>query len=66
MTDTIDDPFPFEPGVDHVEAPVDGLVAAIADLLDDEPRRRAMVEAGQARLLGDLSMRCSLERVLAA
>lgn len=66
VTDTLDDPFPFEPGVDHLEAPVDGLVAAIAALLDDEPRRRAMVEAGQARLRGDLSMRCSLERVLAA
>lgn len=65
VTDTIDDPFPFESGVDHVEAPVDGLVAAVADLLDDEPRRRAMAEAGQARLRGELSMRCSLERVLA-
>jgi hypothetical protein len=66
VTDTVDDPFPFEPGVDHVEAPVDGIVAAIAALLDDEPRRRAMAEAGQARLHDDLSMRCSLERVLAA
>lgn len=66
VTDKIDDPFPFEAGVDHIEAPVDGLVAAIAALLDDEPRRRSIVEAGQARLLGDLSMRCSLERVLAA
>jgi hypothetical protein len=65
VTDTIDDPFPFEPGVDHLEAPVDGLVEAIAALLDDEPRRLAMVAAGQGRLLGDLSMRCSLERVLA-
>ena len=66
VTETVDDPFPFEPGVDHVEAPVDGLAAAIAALLDDEPRRLAMVAAGQARLVGDLAMRCSLERVLAA
>ena len=66
VTDTVDDPFPFEPGIDHVEAPVDGLAAAIAALLDDEPRRLAMVAAGQARLVGDLAMRCSLERVLAA
>jgi hypothetical protein len=66
VTDTIDDPYPFRPGIDHVEAPVDGIVAAIADLLDDEPRRLALAEAGQARLRGELAMRCSLERVLEA
>jgi hypothetical protein len=65
VTDTVDDPHPFEPGIDHVEAPIDGLVAAVAALLDDEPRRRRLVEAGQARLLDELSMRRSLERVLA-
>jgi hypothetical protein len=66
VTDTLDDPFPFESGIDHLEAPVDGLVAAVSALLDDEPRRQALVEAGQARLVDELSMRCSLERVLVA
>lgn len=65
VTETVDDPHPFQPDIDHVEASIDELVAAVAELLRDEPRRRGLAEAGQARLLNELSMRRSLERVLA-
>lgn len=65
VTEPLDDPYPFMPGVDHAVAPVDGLVETIAGLLADEPARRRMVCAGQELLRTDLSMRRSLERVLA-
>ncbi len=65
VTEPLDDPHPFRPGVDHTVAPVDGLVEAIAGLLADEPSRQGMVCAGQELLRTDLSMRHSLERVLA-
>ncbi len=66
VTEPLDDPHPFIPGVDHIEAPTDKIVAAVATLLADEKNRRAIAEAGQARLTADLSMRVALERVLAA
>jgi hypothetical protein len=66
VTEPLDDPHPFAPGVDHIEAPTDEIAAAVAALLADEANRRAIAEAGQARLTGDLSMRTALERVLAA
>jgi hypothetical protein len=66
VTEPLDDPFPFVPGTDHLEAATSDLGATIAGILADEPRRRAIARAGQARLMSDLSMRASLERVLAA
>lgn len=65
VTEPLDDPHPFRPGVDHAVASVDGLVETIAGLLADEPARRAMVCAGQELLRTELTMRRSLERVLA-
>jgi hypothetical protein len=66
VTEPLDDPHPFVPGVDHVEARANEIPGAIAAVLADEPVRVAIAEAGQARLIGDLSMRTALERVLAA
>lgn len=66
VTEPLDDPFPFEPGGDHVEAPLDRIVGATAALLGDEPGRVTLARRAQARLVGDLSMRSSLGRVLAA
>ena len=65
-TEPVDDPYPFEPLVDHVSASADSLVAAIADLLSDEPRRCRLATAGQSRLANELSMPRALARVLAA
>ncbi len=60
------DPWPFVPGVHHEEASATDLLAVAADLAADEPRRRRLVEAGQALLRDELSMRASLAAVLAA
>ena len=65
VVEPMDDPAPMRDGIDHVEAPSDELVEAVARLLQDEPRRRSMVDEAQ-RMLGDeLAMHRSLERVLA-
>ena len=65
VVEPIDDPSPFRVGVDHVEAPVESLIDEVAQLLDDEPRRRSIAEAAQHLLRGELAMHRSLERVLA-
>jgi hypothetical protein len=66
VTEPVDDPHPFVPGVDHIEAPAEEMVGVVGAVLADEPGRRAIAEAGQARLTGELSMRTALERLLAA
>lgn len=66
VTEPLDDPYPFVPGADHIEAPLNEIVAAVGAVLADEERRCAIAEAGQFRLSGDLSMRTALEQVLAA
>ncbi len=66
VTEPLDDPHPFVAGEDHVAAPIARMPRAIAALLADESRRVAIAGAGQRRLTADLSMRTSLERVLAA
>jgi hypothetical protein len=66
VSEPIDDPYPFVEGIDHLEAPANELDVAVQSLIDDEPRRRRLVAAGQALLSGDLAARRSLERVLAA
>jgi hypothetical protein len=65
VSEPCDDPRPLIPGKHYVEAPVEGLAAAIRDTLADEPRRRQIVEAGQELLRGELAMSRTLERVLA-
>ena len=57
---------PFVPGVHFVHAPLDRLSAETTALLADEPRRRRIVEAGQALLADELTMACCLRRVLAS
>jgi hypothetical protein len=64
VTDPMDDPHPFIPGTHHVEAPTTDLAHAATELLADEPRRVRMVQASQALIAGELSMRRSLERVI--
>lgn len=59
------DPHPFVPGVHFVQAPLDRLSAETTALLADEPRRRRIVEAGQALLADELTMAHCLRRVLA-
>jgi hypothetical protein len=66
VTEPIDDPYPFEPGVDHIEAPTEAIAGAVRSVLADEPGRRAIAQAAQMRLRTDLSMRTALARVLAA
>ncbi len=59
VSEPMADPFPFVAGVHFVEAPLDGLLDAARELHADEPRRRRIAEAGQALLVGELSMsRC--------
>ena len=64
VTEPMTDPRPFVPGVHHLEAPASDLLAAASELAADEPRRRRIVDAGQALLREELTMRASLERVL--
>jgi len=64
VVEPLDDPAPLRPGVDHVEAPVDDLIAAVTRLLADEPARRSMAEEGQLLLRGDMAMHRCLQRVL--
>jgi hypothetical protein len=66
VTEPMTDPWPFVPGVHHEEASATELLAVAADLAGDEPRRRRLVEAGQALLRDELTMRSSLAAVLAA
>lgn len=66
VAEPLDDPHPFVPGRDHIEAPAGEIADTVAAILADEAHRRAIAENGQALLAGDLSMRASLERVLAA
>ena len=65
MTEPMTDPWPFVPGVHHLEVPATDLLAAAADLAADETHRQRLVEAGQALLRDELTMRASLEAVLA-
>jgi hypothetical protein len=65
VTDPMDDPHPFVPGVHYVEAPLGSVLDEAVALLADEPRRRRIVEAGQALLTREVSMPRSLARVLA-
>ena len=58
------DAFPFVAGVHFVEAPLEGLLDAARELDADEPRRRRIAEAGQALLVGELSMARCLARAL--
>lgn len=66
VAEPIDDPHPFVPGVDHLEASEEELAEVIASVVSDDECRLAIANAGQARLTADLTMRASLERVLAA
>jgi hypothetical protein len=50
--------------VHYVEAPPERMVAETRALLADEPRRRRIVEAGQALLREELTMARSLAGVL--
>jgi hypothetical protein len=66
VSEPMTDPFPFVPGVHFVEAPLARLLDEARNLLEDEPRRRKVAEAGQALLEGQLTMTQSLQRVLFA
>lgn len=57
-------PDPLVPGMHHVEAPAGELVAVIAQLLDDEPRRQRIVEAAQSLLATELHMGTVLPSVV--
>lgn len=65
VTEPMDDPWPFEPGRHFVDAPLADLPDAVRDLLADELRRREIVVATQELMAGPLSMRASLQAVLA-
>lgn len=65
VTEPLDDPRPFVPGVHYVEAPLADLPEAVGGLLADEPARRRIVDAGQALISSELTMERSLAAVLA-
>lgn len=64
VSEPMTDPFPFVAGTHFVEAPLDRLLDAARELCADEPRRRRIAEAGQALLVGELSMASCLRRAL--
>lgn len=64
VTEPMPDPRPFVPGVTHLEASADRLLATARALVADEPRRRALVSAGQALLAERLLLTDSLEALL--
>ena len=64
VSEASDDDWLPDGGASVVEAPVDELHAAVERLLEDEERRRELVNAGQ-RILGDeLAMTTCLRRVV--
>jgi Glycosyl transferases group 1 len=65
VTEPLDDPRPFVPGLHYVEAPLAELPGAIEGLIADEAARRRIVDAGQAFITSDLTMARSLAAVLA-
>jgi len=64
VTEPMTDPWPFVPGVHFIEAPLEGLLDEGIRLAADAPARAKLVDAGQALLRDELTMRASLERVL--
>ncbi len=66
VSEPMADPHPFVDGADHLESPFDQLATTIRGLLTDEPRRRAVVRALQARMRDDLAMEISVSRLLLA
>jgi hypothetical protein len=65
VSEPMAEPHPFVPGVHFVEAAPERMAAVTRALLADEPRRRRIVEAGQALLRDELTMTRSLAAVLA-
>lgn len=65
VTEPMTDPGPFIPGTHYLEAPASRLIDVATDLAADEVRRARLVDAGQALLRDELTMRASLEQVLA-
>ena len=66
VTEPMTDPWPFIPGVHYLEAPGPDLLQVASELAADPVRRSALVDAGQALLRDQLTMRASLEGVLRA
>jgi hypothetical protein len=64
VSEPMTDPYPFAAGIHFVEAPLPDLLEAARDLEADEPRRRAMVVAGQALLCGELAAARCLARAI--
>jgi hypothetical protein len=66
VSEPVDTPAPFVPGVHYLEAPARALAATIHTILDDEPRRVRIATTMQRLLLDELTMARSLEAVLRA
>jgi hypothetical protein len=66
VTEPMTDPWPFVPGVHYLEAPATELLEVATALAADGGHRVGLVEAGQALLRDRLTMRASLEAVLAS
>lgn len=64
VTEPLADPWPLVPGVHYVEATAAEMAEAVRSLLDDESRRRRMVEAAQQLISTELHMRTILPPVL--
>lgn len=66
VSEPVDTPGPFIPGVHYLEAPPDELAATVRALLADDPRRIEMARTTQRFLVEELTMARSLQAVLRA
>lgn len=66
VSEPVDTPAPFVPGLHYIEARAEDLASAIRTILADRPRRLEMALTTQRFLLEELTMARSLEAVLQA
>lgn len=65
VTEPADGHDPLVPGIHYVEAGVDELPDAVAELLDDRSRWAAVTDAARSAVTGELALASSLEPILA-
>jgi hypothetical protein len=65
LSDPLYDPSPFERDVHFVERPVADMPAAVEHYLEHEDERRRIAQAGHDLVTGTMTMRRSVERLIA-
>lgn len=66
VSEPMDDPYPFVPGVHYVEAQPDDMLEVTRRFLADDDARNRIIAEGQAFISNELTMAASLTRVLSA